>query len=204
QFRLNSGDYGFAANPYHVNSVSQLVWARALFAYTLESKKTFLISLTAGDSAGADRFSAYRIGGTLPLAAEFPLPLPGYYYQELSATRFALLTGNYSFPLDAKKRWSVTATGSTAVMEYLPGLQQPGHWNSGLGAGIGYHSTSDDWQILVDCGYGFDAIRSHGRGAESINLLLQFNLERSKGHFYNPAINNGVLRGLEGFMRTFY
>lgn len=204
EFRLNSGDYGFAANPYHLNSVSQLVWGRALFAYTLpESKQTFMLSLTTGGSAGADRFSAYRIGGTLPLAAEFPLPLPGYYYQELSATRFALLSGNYAVPLDAKKRWSVTAVGSTAVMEYLPGLQQPGHWNSGVGAGIGYHSTSDAWQIMVDCGYGFDAIRSHGRGAESINLLLQFNLERTKGQLYNPAINNGILRGLEGFMRTF-
>lgn len=204
EFRLNPGDYGFAADPFHVNSTSQLVWARALMAYTLpESKQTFLVSLTAGDSAGADRFSAYRIGGNLPLGAEFPLPLPGYYYQELSATRFVLLNGNYAFPLDAKKRWSVTATGSTALVEYLPGLQQPGNWNSGVGAGIGYHSTSDAWRIVLDCGYGFDAIRSHGRGAESIGLLFQINLERTKATSDNLPVNNGIFRGLQGVFRSF-
>ncbi len=203
EFRLNPGDYGFADDPYHVNSVSHLFWARALFAYTLPTlKHTFLLSVTAGDSAGADRFSAYRIGGTLPLASEFPLALPGYYYQELSATRFALVNANYAMPLDAKKRWAVTATGSTAMIQYLPGLEQPGHWNSGVGGGVEYHSTSDAWLIRLDCGYGFDAIRSHGRGAESIGLAFQFNLERTKGQ-NNPNIDNGVLRGLEGFFHSF-
>ena len=203
EFRLNPGDYGFAADPYHLNSVSQLFWARALLAYTLDSKQTFMVSLTAGDSAGADRFSAYRLGGNLPLGSEFPLPLPGYFYQELSATRFALLNGNYAFPLDANKRWNLTATGSAAWVEYLPGLEQPGHWNSGIGAGVGYHSVSDAWRVVLDCGYGFDAIRSHGRGAESIGLLFQINLERTKGPTENPTVNNGILRGLQGIMRSF-
>ncbi len=203
-FRLNPSDYGFASNPYHVNSVSQLVWGRLLFAYTLPaSKQTFLVSITAGDSAGADRFSAYRLGGNLPLGAEFPLTIPGYYYQELSATRFALINGTYAFPLDAKKRWSLTATGSAAVMEYLPGLEQAGNWNSGVGGGLGYHSTSDTWRIMLDCGYGFDAIRSHGRGAESVGLLFQINLEGTKGAFGNPPINNGILRGLQGIIHGF-
>ena len=31
----------------------------------------------------ADRFSTCRLGGLLPLASEFPLSLPGYYYQEI-------------------------------------------------------------------------------------------------------------------------
>lgn len=203
EFRLNPGDYGFASNPYHMNSVSHLFWARALFAYTLPTlKHTFLLSVTAGDSAGADRFSAYRIGGTLPLASEFPLAIPGYYYQELTATRFALVNANYAVPLDAQKRWAVTATGSTAIMQYLPGLQQPGHWNSGVGGGIEYHSHSDAWRIRLDCGYGFDAIRSHGRGAESIGFALQINLERTKNQSY-PSIDNGLLRGLQGFFHSF-
>lgn len=204
EFRLNPSDYGFAADPYHVNSVSQLVWARALLAYTLpESKRTFLVSVTAGDSAGADRFSAFRLGGNLPLGAEFPLPLPGYYYQELSATRFVLINGNYAFPLDPAKRWSLTAMASTALAQYLPGLEQPGHWNSGVGAGVGYHSTSDAWRIVLDCGYGIDAIRSHGRGAESIGLLFQIDLARTKAQRDNAPANNRVLRGLEGIFRSF-
>ena len=57
-----------------------------MLAYTLpELKHSFYVSVTAGTSVHADRFSAYRLGSLLPLVAEFPSPLPGYYYQEISA-----------------------------------------------------------------------------------------------------------------------
>src|SRR5258707_1797343 len=98
-FRADSGDYGFSGDR-HLNSVSHLFWGRALLAYTFANSNSFLVSITGGSSAKADRFSAYRIGGVLPLASEFPLTLPGYYYQELSATRFVLFNGNYYLPLD--------------------------------------------------------------------------------------------------------
>ena len=138
--RLNSGDYGFGGDE-HVQSVTHQFWGRALLAYTMEeSKQNFLVSLTAGDSARTDRFSAYRLGGYLPLAAEFPLSIPGYYYQELSATRFLAFNATYSVPLDAPKRFSLTVVGSSAWVEYLPGLEQPGHWNSGAGGGLSYRS----------------------------------------------------------------
>lgn len=202
QFRLNSGDYGIAGDR-HVESVSHLFWARALLAYTLpESKQNFMVSVTAGTSAEADRFSAYRLGGFLPLASEFPLSLPGYYYQELSASRFALLNGNYSIPLDSKKRWAVTAVATTALVDYISGEGQPGHWHSGVGGGIGYHSTSDAWRILLDYSYGFDAIRTHGRGAQSIGLLVQFNLERTKSEYY-PGTSPGWLHSFDRVLRSF-
>jgi hypothetical protein len=204
QFHLNSGPYGFD-NDRRVESVSHLFWTRALLAYTLpDSKQNFLVSLTAGSSVNADRFSAYRIGGFLPLASEFPLTLPGYYYQELSASRFALFNANYSVPLDPAKRFAVTAVFSTAYMDYLPGLEQPGNWNSGIGGGLGYHSTSDAWQILLDYGYGFDAIRAHGRGAQSIGILVQINLEHTKSKYYNPNENNEILRGFSNFLHSIY
>jgi hypothetical protein len=203
QFRLNSGAYGFAGDR-HVESASHLFWGRALLAYTLpESKQNFMISITGGASANADRFSAYRLGGLLPLASEFPLSLPGYFYQELSAKRYALFNGNYTLPLDSKKRWQLTAVASSAYVDYLPGLEQPGHWNSGIGGGIGYRSTSDAWQILLDYGYGFDAIRTHGRGGQTVGLLVQFNLGRTKGGYYDPGENNILLRGLDRFMHSF-
>jgi len=202
QFRLNSGGYGFN-DDRHVESVSHLFWGRALFIYTLpELKHNFSISTTAGGSADSDRFSAYRLGGFLPLASEFPLMIPGYYYQELSASRFALVNGNYAIPFDKKKRWALNLTGTTALVDFIHGLDQPGHWNSGVGGGIGYHSTSDAWQIYLDYGYGFDAIRTHGRGAQSIGLLLQFNLERGKGGYYNPD-DPTWLRGFDRLMHSF-
>ena len=179
-------------------------WGRALFAYTLpESKHNFMVSVTGGASVEPDRLSAYRLGGLLPLASEFPLSLPGYYYQELSARRFALFNGNYLLPFGPRKRWALTAVASSAYVDYLPGLEQPGHWNSGVGGGIGYHSSSDAWQILLDYGYGFDAIRTHGRGAQNIGILVQWNLGRTKGGYYNPSDNNILLRGLDRFLNSF-
>ncbi|MDB6108928.1 MAG: hypothetical protein JWR69_678 [Pedosphaera sp.] len=203
QFRLNSGPYGFG-DDRRVEPASHLFWARALFAYTLpERKDNFMLSVTAGTSAKVDRFSAYRVGGVLPLASEFPLTLPGYYYQELSASRFVLINGTYYMPLDPQKRWELTAVGTTSVMEYLPGLEQPGRWNSGVGGGITYHSTSQAWQIFLGYGYGFDAIRSHGRGAQSIGLLVQFDLERTKSSFYDPGANTSWSRGLDRVLHSF-
>jgi hypothetical protein len=173
-----------------VESQSHLFWGEAYLAYTLpESQHSFSLNLTAGTSLGADRLSAYRLGGFLPLVAEYPLWLPGYYYQELSARQFVLINGNYMFPLDHHHRWNVIATAATAWVDYLPGLSQPGNWNSGLGAGVFY--TSPTWRVLVGYGYGVDAIRSDGRGAHSIGFLLQFDLSHAKEAFLKTPSTGG-------------
>jgi hypothetical protein len=204
QFRLNSGDYGYN-NDRHVESITHLFWGRGLLAYTLpESKQNFLVSVTGGASANTDRFSAYRIGGFLPLASEFPLSIPGYFYQELSATRFVLFNGTYSIPLDAARRFSFNAVASSAYVDYLPELAQPGHWNSGVGGGLSYHSRSDAWNIMLDYGYGFDAIRDNGRGASTVGILFQINLEHTKGRYYDPENNGGILRGLNNFVHSLF
>ena len=86
-----------------LNQQSHLFWAEAALAYTLpKSQQNFYVRLTAGTSVDADRFSAYRLGGFLPLVSEFPLSLPGYFYQEISARQFVLLNANYLLPLDQK------------------------------------------------------------------------------------------------------
>ena len=119
QFRTGSGTYGFGDRT--VEPQSHLFWAEAMLAYTLpELKHSFYLSLTAGTSLNADRFSAYRLGSLLPLVSEFPLSLPGYYYQEISAREFVLVGGNYMMPLDQQQRWNLSATASTAVVDYLP------------------------------------------------------------------------------------
>ncbi len=207
QFRENSGAYGFPVagivGDRSVNPVSHLYWTRALFAYTFgESKHNFELSVTAGGSDHPDRFSAYRLGGFLPLASEFPLTLPGYYYQEISAERFLLFNGNYSFPLDSKGRWAVNAVGSAGLVDYLSGEDQPGHWNSGAGGGLTYRSTSGAWQVMLDYGHGFNALRDHGRGADSVGILLQFNFVRTKSEYYNPG-DSIFLRGMDRFLHSF-
>ena len=82
QFRDDAELYGYAGDR-KVEAASHLFWSRALLAYTLpELKHYFSASLMAGTSINADRFSGYRLGGSLPLISEFPLDLPGYYRSE--------------------------------------------------------------------------------------------------------------------------
>jgi hypothetical protein len=202
-FRLEPNSYGFDGDR-EVKRTSHLFWGRALLAYTLPKlRHNFLVSLTAGTSVDADRFSAYRLGGILPLGSEFPLSLPGYYFQEITARSFALFGAQYSLPLDPNKNWGLAAIAATSVVDYLPGLEQPGNTHSGVGGGITYRSPKGAWQVLLAYGYGFDAIRSHGRGANNIGFLLQFDLERAHRELFDPTEQRLHSRGLEQIFRVF-
>lgn len=196
EFRTRADLYGF--DDRKIESRTFLFWAEAYLAYTLPDwKHNFSINLTAGTSIDADRLSAYRLGGFLPMVAEFPLSLPGYYYQELSAQQFFLASGTYAIPLDRRQRWNIAVNAATALIDYLPGLEQPGHWRSGVAGGLFY--TTPTWRVMVGYGYGIDAIRTHGLGANTIGLLLQLDLSPAKEAFFKP-LPPGMWRG---FQRVF-
>ena len=199
-WRSEDGSYGYPSDPRNLRPDSHLFWGEAFLAYTLpESRHRFELSLTVGTSLDADRFSAYRLGGLLPLASD-PLSLPGYFYQEISARQFALLSGSYILPFDGRQRWNLALTAATAVVNYLPGLEQPGDWNTGLGAGLLYKTEVS--KVMLGYGYGVDAIRTHGRGAQSIGIWMQFDLRKAKGSFFNPD-HSGPWRGLKEFFGVF-
>ena len=204
QFRPDSDRYGFE-NDRSVQSSSQLVWARALLKYALaESEQMFKGSLTAGTSWEADRFSAYRLGGLLPFSSEFPLDIPGYFFQEISAKRFVLLNARYSFPIHPSKNWRVELLGATALVEYIRDLEQAGDWHSGVGGGITYISPTGSWLFSLLYGHGFDPIRSHGRGADQVAFLFQFDFEakaRGKSRFFVPGMNPYQSHGVERIFR---
>ena len=195
QFRLDSGNYGFAGDPYRTEPQSHLFWTRAALSYTLpQSQQNFSVDLTAGTSVESDRFSAYRIGGFLPLGAEFPLSLPGYFYQEFSARQYVLFNASYLLPLDPAKRWNLTADAATAVVDYQSGLGQPGDSLTGVGGGILYRAKSDRWKVIADYGYGFNAIRDGHRGASTIGVLLQIDLDKIGNSRFHP-LEPGLWRG---------
>lgn len=176
QYRTDSGAYGLGGDR-DLNSTPQMFWGRALLIYTFpDSRQSFDVNLTGGGSAQADRFSAYRLGGNMPMTSEFPLLIPGYFDGELSARDFACFAAKYTLPLDGAKRWSLNPMGSVATVDYLPGMAQPGHFNSGVGMGMGYRSRTGAWQAVASYGYGFEAMRSDGRGGQSIGLLMQVDL----------------------------
>jgi hypothetical protein len=196
EFRVSHDPYGFNGDR-RVEKTPHLFWASAALSYTLpESRHNFFVRLIAGGSADADRLSAYRLGGFLPLVAEYPLSLPGFFFQELSAKQFALLNASYTLPLTRNKRWCLELNGATAGVDYLSGTAQPGHWVSGVGAGVMYRSSGDRFKIILGYAYGIDAIRSSGRGANSFSVLLQWDLDKTYGADFNPT-RPGQWRGLE-------
>jgi hypothetical protein len=180
QLRLDSGRYGYANDRFIEPSVHRF-WGRAALAYTLpDLGHQITLSLNAGTTIHPDRFSAYRLGGQLALASEFPFSLPGYYYNELSARNFLLVGGGYTIPFGPDKRWSVTPGGFTGMLAYTPGEQQSNLWNSGVGITFGYESPGKRAKYLLAYGYGIDAIRSGGRGGHSLAFMLQLDLEKSR------------------------
>ncbi len=199
QFRTEPGSYGYGGDR-RIEAHSHLFWTRLMLAYTLpEWRHNFNLGLTAGTSIDADRLSGYRLGGMLPMVAEFPLSLPGYNFQELSACRFVLVNGQYNLPLNHAKTFSLTTFAGSAMITFLPGMGQPGHWNSGVGGGLGYESPSRSWQMTLSYGYGIDAIRSNGRGAHTLNLVFQYDLEaryRSQSEAVRSRMNPNKFRGL--------
>lgn len=205
-FRANSGRYGLAGDRV-AEPQSHLCWARALFAYTVpERGDYFSVSFTSGTSLNADRLSGYKLGAALPMSAEFPLSLPGYYFQEITARQFALVGGQYTLPLDARKRWSVTGYAATAVVDYVGGMSQPGDWHTGVGGGLGYASANKVWEITLGYAYGVDAIRSGGRGAHTVGLVAQYDLEarRTRAKTPEPDVGPEKSRGLERLFRGIF
>ena len=174
EHRTDGGPYGFAGDR-ELESTSHRFLGRAQLSSTApESEHYIMAGLMGGSVISADRLSAYRLGGALPFTSEFPLYLPGYFYQELSTENFGLLYGSYSIPLGASKRWHVTAAAATALVDYVDDLEQPGDWHSGIGGGLGYTSGNRRWRVLAAYGYGVDAIRSDGRGGHSVSALFQY------------------------------
>jgi hypothetical protein len=187
QFRTAPGAYGFGGDR-ELESASHLFWASAAISYTLpDSQQNFFARIIAGTSADADRFSAYRLGGFLPLVAEYPLSLPGYFFQELSAREFALINASYVLPIAPNQRWNLEFNAATASVDYLSGTEQSGNWVSGVGAGIIYRAPSDRFKCIVAYAYGIDAFRSDGRGANSVSVLIQYDLEKPHGAGFNAG-----------------
>ena len=178
QWRSNDGDYGFNGDR-RVNAQSDLCWVYAGLNYAWTNVgHQVSFAVTAGGSSEADRFSAWRLGGVLPLVSEFPLVLPGYYYQELTAKRFVHLYASYLIPLDAAHRFQLRLEAASARLDYLAGFQPREAWQTGAGAGLTFTPKNQICRIVLRYGYGFNALRNGGEGAHSLGLLFQFDFER--------------------------
>jgi hypothetical protein len=197
RWRLQNGYYGFAGDR-ELEEFSQLFWCRLLARLTSpDGRHDVEFSLTSGGSAEADRLSAYRLGGMLPFSSEFPLMIPGYYYQELTARNFVLLSGNYSVAFTENSPFRLAVFGAVASLDYLDGLEYPDNSHSGVGGGISWRAPRRDWIITGFYGYGFDALRDDDRGGHMVGLLLQYDFRLEGGwerFLASPRLSHGLLR----------
>ena len=178
QWRSDANPYGFNGDE-DISSTTDLYWLYAGLNYAWTNiGHQVSFAATVGGSANADRFSAWRLGGVLPLVAEFPLVLPGYYYQELSATRVVHLYGSYVIPLDRAHRFQFRMEAASAYLDYLSGFEQPTRWQTGAGCGLMFTPKSQLCRIVLRYGYGFNALRNHKEGANSVGLLFEYDFEK--------------------------
>jgi hypothetical protein len=178
QWRSNHDPYGFAGDRA-LSGGTDLYWLYAGFNYSWTNiGHQVSFAFMAGGTTDADRFSAWRLGGVLPLISEFPLMLPGYYYQELTATRVLHFYGSYLIPLDPAHQFHFRLEAAGAFLDYLPGFEQLHHWQTGVGCGIAFTPRNRSCSIVARYGYGFNALRDGTEGAHSIGVLLQYDFER--------------------------
>jgi hypothetical protein len=72
---------------------------------------------------------------------------------------------------------------ATARLDYLPGFEQRGDWQTGAGCAISLTPREKNFQIVLRCGYGFNAIRHDKEGAQSVGILFQYDFNaRKKAH----------------------
>jgi hypothetical protein len=200
RIRGKNEEYGYMDDRL-IESVSHLFWTRSLIKYGFgRTEHLFEAAITGVTTVAADRISAFRLGGNLPFSSEFPLNIPGYYFQEISAERAFLANVLYSLPLPPFKSMRLDFQGAYGLVEYLPGLEQRGSWHSGVGGGLSYISPAGSWLIKLIYGHGFNAIRSGSRGADQIALLFQYDFEakqRGKSRFFIPGMDPYRSRGAE-------
>jgi len=96
----------------------------------------------------------------------------------VAGRNFVLVGADYSLPIDRAQRWRAGIGAATARIDYTPGLEEPHAWVSGASASIGYAPDTKAWKAALVYGHAFDAIRSGRRGADTVTLLMEFDLER--------------------------
>ena len=176
KFRSRDIKYGYNEDRM-LRQDAYFAWTRAHMAYNFpESKRYASATITMGTSGNADRLNAWRLGGSLPLVSEFPLSIPGYAHQELTGRSFALMEARGLTPVDSKKRLGVGLWGAVSSVDYLPGFEQHGSINSGVGAWTQYDTPQRRWRMALQYGYAVHALRGGRRGAHGIGMMVQYNI----------------------------
>lgn len=152
---------------------TNLYWSRILLNYRMKSGVRLGSAMSFGGGIGVDRFSAYHLGGMLTLNSEFPLSLPGYFSQEISARRYAHVWLRGGMPVDDEKRFAFNVFAAGASISPVPGTDAGGAQHLGMGLGLEFAPRKAALKGMASYGYAPTAARGGGRGGHGVALSLE-------------------------------
>lgn len=129
--------------------------------------------LNAGAGGHVGRLSAYRLGGMGTQTAEFPLVIPGYFSQEISAVRFFHGWAQTAFPWRGSKRLFVVLSIAAAGVKPAPGTDPGSAQHVGYSAGLSHSPKKGGLHGQILYGYSPTALRGGRRGAHAFALTAE-------------------------------
>jgi hypothetical protein len=145
-------------------------------SYRLPLGKTLLMArATGGLGESLDVLSSYKLGGHLTGVDQLVYMIHGYYVREIFADDFGLVNLQVRVPLLPESKLTGHLYADHAVAnQFDPRTGKVDEWHNffGVGAGLSFFAP---WQtrVLVNYGYGFNAIRNGDRGGHEVGLTLE-------------------------------
>jgi hypothetical protein len=186
RLRDSPASYGYNGDRYVRRNVN-LYWGRIYLSLPAPGDNRVSGGLNLGGGGGLGRLSAYRLGGMLTQTSEFPLILPGYFGQEISASRFVHVWGHTALSIAGSKRFALNLTAAFASVSPLYGTDPGGKYHAGLSAGLGYAPENGPVHLELDYGYAPTALRGTHRGADAIALTAEYDFLGTKEKADTPV-----------------
>jgi hypothetical protein len=172
RYREKPGRYGFNGDR-SVARTANLYWARALFVLPTGGGWKTSGGLGGGGGERLGRLAAYRLGGMLTQTAEFPLPLPGYFSQEIAAREYGHAWARVGVPLDEQRRWYANFLAAGASVTPIRGTDPGGVFHGGFSAGVEFCPEDAALHGELSYGYSPSALRGERRGGHALALTLE-------------------------------
>lgn len=196
--RANPASYGYNKDRDIRRSLG-LLWARAFASLPVGGATRLSGGLNLGVGEGLGRLDAYRLGGMSTVTSEFPLVIPGYFAQEISAARYAHAWAQTALPVGDSKRFTAMFTVAGASVDPVFGTDPGGPLHAGAAMGFGFEPP--DGALRAELTYGFSptALRGTRRFAQSVAVVFEVDflrdLKKVKGR---PKVRQQGLRWLLG------
>lgn len=179
--------YGYNDDRTVARSV-KLLWTRLQVSLPGPLDTRVSGGLNAGTGGSIGRLSAYRLGGMATQTSEFPLVIPGYFTQEISARRFLHAWAHTAVPFRGSDRFFVDLSAAGASVAPVPGTDPGALRHVGFAAGVAFAPKDRGLNALLAYGYSPTAYRGGGRGGHSLALSVEIDFlapaePRARGPF---------------------